>query len=519
MLVALTLGDPALGRGGLVGVVLDVVAHVGEAFLGAQFALRQGAEAGDHLEDGAGGGAGADGVVEHQVAVVGQDGAGLLAAGHQGVQVVGGEVGHRQDIVLHVQHHHHAVLRQGQGILLPVALGDVGAVFLQPAGVVHEGLLLVADLLDIVGDGALGLLLVGGADGQLDVVAVLGLSVGQLAHDGGEVVALHDAAALGAVGGGGQPGFHRIFDAVASDDVIVGVALGLQLQPLGAAGDLAHVADDLGGQGVLGVDALGGDLHAHAGQRHGAGFHLDDALVGHVLGDRDGQGVEQVHLHLGVDGHDLEHHVLLQDDEGALDAVSGLDFLEGGDLLLALGDAVLALEALQAVLRRGEGTGSDVVVGAPLLFAGLQDAVRHAGAEVEDPFAGRLVPLDDIIEGQGAAVALDDADGFYDGLSVLQIIGLGDVGAVLVEGDVVHQLVLGQDNGVRVGDVAALAAKDDLLLAHGLRLVLVFLAVHQLQFDQAAGQVAEHQQQNADEREVSPADPFLRIVLRCVAHK
>ena len=109
-----------------------------------------------------------------------------------------------------------------------------------------------------------------------------------------------------------QPVLHGGLDAVHADGVGVLVALLLEFQPLFGGGNRAHVAEHLRGQRAARVDALGahGDLHAR--QRHRPGFDLDDCFIGHVLGDHDGLGVKEVHLHFGVDGHDLEHGFLIQ---------------------------------------------------------------------------------------------------------------------------------------------------------------------------------------------------------------
>ena len=138
--------------------------------------------------------------------------------------------------------------------------------------------------------------------------------------------------------------------------------------------------------------------------------------------------------------------------------------------------------ALLQLLHTGGSVGigtqpGDIVVGAPLALALLQDAVAHACAEGKLPLAGFLVALDDVIKGQLAAVAFNDVNGADDGFGVGEVIAVAALAGVLVEGDVVDQLVLSQNNGVRVDDIAALAPEDNGLGTAALRLFGIGLAL------------------------------------------
>ena len=209
VLAAVALGNPALRSGGQVGVVGGVVAHIRNHLVRLQYAGVQRAEARHHLENRAGGCARADGVVQHQVAVIGQNRARLVAAGNQRVQVIGGVVRHGQHTRLHVQHKHHAVLCQFQRVMLPVVGGNQCAVVFQPLAGDHQILLLVADAGDVGGNRTLRHGLVVHIQRQLDVVAVRRLGVGDFAHDFRPVVALDDAAALAQGTVLRQPILHR----------------------------------------------------------------------------------------------------------------------------------------------------------------------------------------------------------------------------------------------------------------------------------------------------------------------
>ena len=168
---------------------------------------------------------------------------------------------------MHVHDGQHALFGQAYRVQLPVADVDLFLVGLQPVAILHLGFLLVADVLHVLLDGAFGALLVGGDQGQLDVVAVGGLGIADLAGQLTVAVALHDAAALALGDAGGQPVLLALFDAVQADLVVQGVAGGLVVFVIGViALDLARVADDLGGQSGARVNALFAHLDGDAGQ-------------------------------------------------------------------------------------------------------------------------------------------------------------------------------------------------------------------------------------------------------------
>ena len=412
MLAAVALGNPALRSGGQVGVVGGVVAHIRNHLVRLQHAGVQRAEARYHLENRAGGCARADGVVQHQVTVIGQNCARLVAACNQRIQVVGGVVRHGQHTRLHVQHKHHAVFCQFQRVMLPVVGGNQRAIIFQPLAGDHQILLLVADAGDVGGNRALRHGLVVHIQRQLNIVAVRRLCVGDFAHDFRPVVAFDDAAALAQGAVLRQPILHRRFNAVAADGVVVAVPFCLQRQPHRARRDLADVADDLRRQRLLGVDALCAFGDVHARQHHRLRFNLRHRLEGNVLRNRNRQGVVQVHLHFGKDSHDFEHRVLINDDAGDVAAVvAALLDVRRADFLFLFGGvdhAVAVLERYQAVLRRGVALRGHIVVGAPLAFACLQRRIGHARTEIELPFARLFAALNDIAECQLAAVAFDN---------------------------------------------------------------------------------------------------------------
>ena len=291
----------------------------------------------------------------------------------------------------------------------------------------------------------------------------------------------------------------------AADGVGVLVALLLKLQPLLRGGDGAHVADDLRGQRAARVDALGahGDLHAR--QRHGLRLDLDDGFVGHVLGDDDGLGVEEVHLHFAVDGHDLEHGFLLQHHVLDVRRRVGAGGLALVGLLPGIGDLVALFELVEAPLWGGIAGGGHVVVASPLVFAGLKHRVAHAAAEVEDPLARLLVAHDGGVHVQLVAVSLDDGDGLHDALGQLAVLGGGVLAGVAVEGDVVDVVVAGQDDGVGVGNHAAAAAQGDGRGAAALGVGEIRFALDHLYAKHARKQIGEHAQGNEQEGQIAPS--------------
>ena len=370
---------------------------------------------------------------------------------------------------------------------------------LEPGGV-HQLLFLhLAGGGDVFGQGALGLLLIAGHDGELDVVAVLGLGVAQLAGDLAHAVALDLAVALAQVAVLRQPVLHGGLDAVHADGVGVLVALFLELQPLFGRGNRAHVADHLRGQRAARVDALGAHGDFHARQRHGAGFDLDDGFIRHVLGDHDGLGVEEVHLHFGVDGHDLEHGFLIQHHVLDVRRRVGAGGPARVGLLLRVCDLVSLLELIEAAFRGGIAGSAQVghvVVAAPLVFARLQDRFAHPAAEVEDPLVRLRVALDHEVHVQLVAVSLDDLHRLHDALRQLAVLRGGILARVAVEGHVVDVRVPRQDDRVRVGDHAAAAAQGDGGGAAALGAVRILLALHHLQAEYARQQIRKHPQRD-----------------------
>ena len=73
---------------------------------------------------------------------------------------------------------------------------DVALVGFKPGFGSQVLFLQVAGGVDVGGNAALRLLLVGGVERQLDVVAILRSGIGELADDAGHLVAFHDAGAL-----------------------------------------------------------------------------------------------------------------------------------------------------------------------------------------------------------------------------------------------------------------------------------------------------------------------------------
>ena len=505
VLVALGFGDPALGRGGKVGVVFGEVAAVGDGLVGVELAVDQRAKAGDHLENGAGGAAGVDVVVHQHVAGVGQDLLTFLPSGGQGVQVVGGVVGHGQHPAFHVDDRHGGALGQRQGILLPVAVFDDGLVFFQP-GVIHQLLFLRgAHRGHVLGQRALGLLLVAGHDGQLDVIAVLRLGVAQLPGDLAHPVALHHPVALPQVAVLGQPVLHGGFNAVHADGVAVFVAFFLQFRPFVGGRDSAHVADDLRRQRGTGIDPLGAHGDLHTAQGHGLGLDLDHSFVGHVLGDDDGLGVEQVHLHFGVDRHDLQHGLLVHDHVVYIGTAGSLGLLAVLFQLRRTVDDLIALfQPRHGVGGGGNAGDGEVVIVPPLVFPGLQDALADPGAEVKFPIVGVFVAADDEADGQLVTVVFDDLNGLLDGQGEVAVLRLAVLAGVPVEGDVVNGFVLGQNHRVRVGDHAAAAPEHHFGGAAAFRLFFIVGAGAELQLCQTAEQVDEHAQ-NDHQHENVPA--------------
>ena len=509
VLVPLRFGNPALGRRGKVRVIFGKVAAVGDGLVGVKLALNQRAQAGDHLENGAGGAAGVDVVVHQHIAGIRQDLPTFLSRRRQSVQVEGGIVGHGQHPALHVDNGHGGALGQRQGVLLPVAVFDDGLVFFQPCVVHQLAFLRAAHRGHVLGQRALRLLLIAGHDGQLDVVAVLRLGVAQFSSDLAHPVALHHPVALPQIAVLGQPVLHGGFNAVHADGVAVFIAFFLQLGPFLGGRDSAHVADDLRRQRRPGIDPLGAHGDLHAAQGHGLGFDLDHGFVRHVPGDDDGLGVEQVHLHFGVHGHDLQHGLLIQNHVFHIRTSGGfglpavlLPFFRAVDDLIAL------FQPRHGLGGGGYAGDGKVVVVPPLVFPGLQDAFADAGAEEEFPFVGLFIAADDEADGQLAAVALDDLGGLLNGQGKVAVLGLAVLAGVPVKGDVVNGLVLGQNHGVRVGNHAAAAAKHHLGGAAAFRFFLIGVAGTELQLRQAAEQIGEHAQDHDQHKNI----PAVQVV-------
>ena len=71
-------------------------------------------------------------IVQQQVALIRQDGDGAPAAGHQGVQVVGGIIGKRQYAALHIENDETAMFSQFKRVFDPVPVMDIAFVCFKP---------------------------------------------------------------------------------------------------------------------------------------------------------------------------------------------------------------------------------------------------------------------------------------------------------------------------------------------------------------------------------------------------
>ena len=156
----------------------------------------------------------------------------------------------------------------------------------------------------------------------------------------------------------GQPVLHGTFNAVAPDFVVIAVTFGLISLPAGLAGNGANVADYLRRQGTAGIHALGTHGDFHAGQVHGARLHLDDRFILHVFRNGNGLGVEHVHLHFRINGHDLQHGGFIHHQ--AFCVAKALGFFLGRPHVcfgLRIGQAEALLQGIQAIFRCGIGGG------------------------------------------------------------------------------------------------------------------------------------------------------------------
>ena len=149
----------------------------------------------------------------------------------------------------------------------------------------------------------------------------------------------------------GQPVFHGGFNSIPTDGIIIGVALCLQGQPGSSGGNSSGITDDLRGESRTRINPLGSNLNLHAREHHGSCFYLDHRFIPDILGDDDGLGVEDVHLHLGIDCHDFQHGFLI---DGIRDLVSGFQTIN------ALFRCSVAVQVCQ------------IVIGSPLIFPGGQ---------------------------------------------------------------------------------------------------------------------------------------------------
>ena len=283
----------------------------------------------------------------------------------------------------------------------------------------------------------------------------------------------------------------------------------MQHRPLVGGGNGPHVADDLRRQRGAGIDPLGAHGDLHAAQGHGLGLDLDHSFIGHVLGDDDGLGVEQVHLHFGVDRHDLQHGLLVHDHVIYIGTSGSLGLLAVLFQLRRTVDDLIALfQPRHGVGGGGNAGDGEVVIVPPLVFPGLQDALADPGAEVKFPIVGVFVAADDEADGQLAAVALDDLDGLLNGQGKVAVLGLAVLAGVPVKGDIVNGLILGQNHGVRVGNHAAAAAKHHLGGAAAFRFFLIGVAGAELQLRQAAEQIGEHAQDHDQHKNI----PAVQVV-------
>ena len=182
ILVLLRMAGPALGH------VLDDVgiafepSAVADGFGGGQFSVGQARQTGHHLENGAGLGAGLNGVIHEQAPLILHDLQGGIAALHHGVQIIIGVLGQGQNVALvalpQVHHDQHAGGGQPNGKFRPIAGGNFILVGFQPVGFPHALFLPVPDIIHVVPDITFRRRLVLGVDGQLHGVAVLGGHVG-----------------------------------------------------------------------------------------------------------------------------------------------------------------------------------------------------------------------------------------------------------------------------------------------------------------------------------------------------
>ena len=230
MLLAVALGNPADRSVLLLGGVLHEGAFVADALIHRQHTIGEGSQAGDHLENRAWLCTGLGGKIPQRPAFIQQDVRNFLAACHHGVQIVGGVLGHGQHLAgVDIHHHHGAGLGQLQGVLKKVPAFQLGLVVVAPAVPKHFLFLDVPGQLHVVGNGPLGLPLVAVDNGQLNVVAVRGLGVGQLPGQPALVVYFHDPAASAAGDVGGEPIFHGALHPVLANGVIEGITHGAQL--------------------------------------------------------------------------------------------------------------------------------------------------------------------------------------------------------------------------------------------------------------------------------------------------
>ncbi len=111
LVLAVTNGfiSPAGGRFAFVLGICCIGAHIADGGNRGDFIVDQRGKRRHHFEYGARLGALLDSVVHHHVALVGQDGGSLLAAGDQGVQIVGGILRHGQHVtIVNIQYQKYA---------------------------------------------------------------------------------------------------------------------------------------------------------------------------------------------------------------------------------------------------------------------------------------------------------------------------------------------------------------------------------------------------------------------------
>ena len=375
------------------------------------------------------------------------------------------------------------MLRQLQRELVPFPGVDFRFVFFQPSALEDFVLLEGTDRGHVIPDNQLRHFLVGRIQRQPDVVAV-GCRFPGIHHAGnaGHLVAFHYLIPFAQGGIRRKIILHGILNAVTADDIIVGISLGGKLEICFPARNRTGISDNLGSQGMAGINPLGAVFNAHAHQHTRPGFDFCYGINGYILRDDNGHGVENIHLHFGIDRHDLEHAVFR--DLGPVDLVAGA-------------------EQVNALLRCLVAGRSGIVVGTPLPLARIQDRVRNTASEIEFPFT-LLAPADHVTDTHGSAVFFDDINGIIDGFGIQRIERLGIGGSILLECNVVNQLVLRQDYRVGRNDRPAFAAQVNRFGFGAFRFFLMNIRLVELEPDQTGRQPDENEKQHNQERGITP---------------